>query len=64
MCGTAFNSQDEMMKHAQTAHASTDVAPAGQQPVPAQEAIKCSMCVASFSTKDELENHAKEHQTA
>ncbi len=64
MCGTAFNAQDEMMKHAQTTHPTSNTAPAGQQPAQAQEAIKCSTCGASFSTKAELENHAKEHQTA
>lgn len=55
MCRTAFNAQDEMLKHSQSAHASTSTASA-------QEAIICSMCGANFSTSAELENHAKEHQ--
>jgi len=64
MCATPFNSQDEVMKHAQTAHPASNAAPTNQQPAPVQETIKCSMCGASFSKKEELENHAKEHKTA
>jgi len=64
MCGTPFNSQDEVMSHAQTAHPMPKDVTGEQKPTATQETFKCNMCSASFSTKAELENHAKDHQTA
>lgn len=59
MCGTSFNSQEEMMKHAQNAHPMQDKSEE-QQPSPTQTEIKCSMCGMGFSTQEELSKHAAE----
>jgi len=60
MCGASFNSQDEMMKHAQDAHPTQEKSEEQQQPSPAQTEIKCSMCGMGLSNHEELSKHAAE----
>ena len=59
ICSTAFNSQEEIMKHSQNAHPMQDKSEE-QQPSPTQTEIKCNMCGMGFSNQEELPKHATE----
>lgn len=55
VCGATFNSHDELMKHAQTAHPMTKDAPVGQDEE--QHSIACSKCGFKAKTTEELQEH-------